>query len=246
MPGPVPAPDVTLHTVGREDGGQRGTKQRELLEHFGLRPSSSVLEIGCGVGRLAYELSDFFDDEGRYTGFDISEVAIAWLNEHYAPVLPNFRFDFVDVANPRFNPAGEQLPDDVRFPYPDAGFDLVVAFEVFMHMERSGVGVYLAEIARVLRPFGRAVVTFMAVYDDANPGRHVGRDFVALGDGVYTRLPDRSGWSLGYHDALIRQMVEDAGLRVDDTIEGSWHHPLEPAGPGLQHGCDVYVVSPTR
>ena len=37
MSGSLPAPDVTLHTVGREDGGNRGRKQRELLEHFGLR-----------------------------------------------------------------------------------------------------------------------------------------------------------------------------------------------------------------
>lgn len=243
MPGPIPAPDVSLHTVGKEDGGQRGPKQRALLEHFGLTPASNLLEIGCGVGRLAYELSDYFEPAGRYTGFDISEAAIDWLNEHYAPALPGFRFDHLDVANPRFNPTGRQEPGEVRFPYPDAGFDLVVAFEVFMHVDRLGVEVYLAEIARVLRPGARAVVTFMAVYDDARPGRYAGRDFVAVGDGVYTRLPDRSGWSLGYHDSLIRQMISEAGLQLDETIEGSWHRPLEPPTPGLQHGCDVYVVA---
>lgn len=244
MSGSLPAPDVSLHTVGREDGGHRGRKQRELLEHFGLRPASSVLEIGCGVGRLAYELADYFEEGGSYAGFDISEVAIEWLNDHYAPVLPNFRFDFIDVSNPRFNPGGREVGGQLRFPHPDAGFDLVCAFEVFMHMERDDVAGYLREVARVLRPGGRAVLTFMAVYDDAEPGRHFGRDFVPLGDGVYTRLPDRTGWSLGYHDDLIRQMVSDGGLRVDDTVEGSWHRPLEEPDDGPQHGCDVYVVSP--
>src|SRR2546422_614400 len=93
---PLPPPDPTLHHVGREDGGQRGVKQRVLLEHFGLRPDTDLLEIGCGVGRLPYELADFFDG-GTYTGFDVSKVAIDWLNEHYATRRSNLRFDFLDV-----------------------------------------------------------------------------------------------------------------------------------------------------
>jgi len=240
----IPPPDPTLHTVGCEDGGRRGGKQLSLLKTFGLRPDSQVLEIGCGVGRLAYELSDYLDSPGRYVGFDISKTAIDWLNEHYAPQLRNFSFDLVDVQNPRFRPDGSMHPQDAAFSYPDDSFDLVVAFEVFMHMDQDGVAAYLRESARVLRPRGRAVVTFMAIYDDENPGRHAGRDFVALGDGVYSRFPDREGWSLGYHDRVIRNMVAEAGLQVTETIEGDWHHPWEEPTLGPHHGCDLYVATP--
>jgi SAM-dependent methyltransferase len=241
----LPPPDPSLHTVGGEDGGQRGEKQVTLLTHFGLTPTTRLLEIGCGVGRLAYELADYLVDGGSYTGFDISETAIAWLNDHYAPRLPNFRFDHLDVHNPRFNPDGNHQPASERFPYADASFDFVCAFEVFMHMERAGVERYLGEIDRVLVPGGRAVVTFMAILDDAAPGGIGGRPFVAVGDGVYTRLPDRQGWSLGYHDRLIREMLGAAGLRLDDTVEGQWHHPFGRAAVegAPWHGCDVYVVS---
>jgi cyclopropane fatty-acyl-phospholipid synthase-like methyltransferase len=232
--------------VGREDGGRRGGKQLDLLRLFGLQPDSHVLEIGCGVGRLAYELSDQLGPTGRYVGFDISATAIGWLDEHYAPRLPNFSFDLVDVHNPRFHPQGDLHPEQAQFPYPDDSFDVVVAFEVFMHMDRDGVATYLHESARVLRPGGRAVLTFMAIYDDAKPGRHAGRDFVPIGDGVYSRFPDREGWSLGYHDRLIREMVGAAGFDVDQTIEGDWHHPWVDPGPGPHHGCDVYVLSRAR
>ena len=213
------------------------------MRMFGLQPDSHVLEIGCGVGRLAYELSDQLDPTGRYVGFDISKTAIDWLNEHYAPQLPNFSFDLVDVRNPRFHPDGTLHPADVPFPYPKRCFDLVVAFEVFMHMDQRGVEAYLHEIARVLRPGGRAVVTFMAIYDDAEPGRHAGRDFVRVGSGVYSRFPDREGWSLGYHDGLIRKMSHDAALEVDQNIEGDWHHPWVEPDPGPHHGCDLYVLT---
>jgi SAM-dependent methyltransferase len=214
-----------------------------LLKLYGLQPDSSVLEIGCGVGRLAYQLSDQLDATGRYVGFDISKTAIDWLNEHYAPKLPNFAFDLFDVRNPRFHPDGSLQPQDASFPYSDDSFDLVVAFEVFMHMDAEGVAAYLRESARVLRPEGRAVVTFMAIYDDATPGRHAGRDFVALGNGVYSRFPDREGWSLGYHDRVIRSMVSEAGFVVEETIEGDWHHPWEDPTPGPHHGCDLYVLT---
>jgi SAM-dependent methyltransferase len=240
---PVPPPDPTLHTVGKEDGGRRGPKQLALLELFGLRPSSHVLEIGCGVGRLAYELSDYLEPDARYVGFDISKTAIDWLNENYAPRLPNFTFDFVDIVNPRFHPEGSLQPGDAAFPYPDDAFDLVVAFEVFMHVEQDGVAAYLEQGARVLRPGGRAVMTFVAIYDDANPGRHAGRDFVRIREGVYSRFPDREGWSIGYHDDLIRQMVGQAGFEVVQSIEGDWHHPWEEPTPGPHHGCDLYVLT---
>jgi len=157
--------------------------------------------------------------------------------------LSNFSFDLADVRNPRFHPDGTRHAADAPFPYPDDSFDLVVAFEVFMHMEREGIAAYLRESARVLRPGGRAVVTFMTIYDDDKPARHAGRDFVAVGDGVYSRFPDRDGWSLGYHDRVVRDMVTEAGFEVDESIEGDWHHPWEEPTPGPHHGCDLYALT---
>jgi SAM-dependent methyltransferase len=239
----LPPPDPGLHTTGKEDGGQRGGKQRGLLEHFGLEPASDLLEVGCGIGRLAYELADFVVPPGSYTGFDISETAIDWLNQNYAPLLPNFTFDFLDVQNPRFHPDGAVTSTEASFPYPDDSFDMVCAFEVFMHMEPEGVCSYLNEVARVLRPSGRAVVTFMMILNPDRPGRHAGRAFVPVGDGVYSRFPERSGWSMGYLDRVIREMVSGAALSVDEAIEGTWHYPWGRPDPGVEHGCDLYVLS---
>ena len=93
----LPLPDPALHDVGLDDGGQRGAKQVRLLEHVGLTPAADLLEIGCGLGRLAYELATYFDG-GSYTGFDISAEAIDWLNAEYAPRLPGFEATGYDVA----------------------------------------------------------------------------------------------------------------------------------------------------
>ncbi len=229
--------------VGGDEGGQRGPNQLALLEHFGLQPSSAVLEIGCGLGRLAYELSWFLNFDGNYTGFDIAPDAIAWLNENYAPVLPGFRFDLLDVQNPRFHAAAGKHAHEVRFPYPDAAYDIVCAFEVFMHIPLNGVRNYLNEVARVLKPGGRAVLTFQAIWEHETEPVLDGRPFVDIGGGVHTRFPESTGLSMAYKADLLRGLFRECGLEQVEEIEGLWHSPwtARPAGTPV-HKCDVFTV----
>jgi SAM-dependent methyltransferase len=238
----LPRPDPSLHWAGTEVYGGRGLKQRQLLEHFGLQRSSQLLEIGCGIGRLAYELASFFDEDGRYTGFDIAPEPIAWLNEHYAPQLPGFRFDLVEVRNRSFKVTDGAAASEFRFPYPDAAFDMVCAFEVFMHLPLEGVRNYIDEIVRVLRPGGTAVLTFMAIWEHEVEPVHGGRPFVAVGDGVHTRFPDEEGVGMGYGVELIRKLFHDVGLEPVTEIEGTWHSPSSLPPPGLAHACDLFAV----
>jgi SAM-dependent methyltransferase len=228
--------------VGADDDGRRGPKQLALLEHFGLVPSADVLEVGCGLGRLAYELASFLDDDGTYAGFDIAPAAIDWLNVEYAPRLPGFRFDVLDVHNTRYRPDGADPPEQVRFPYDDARFDVACAFEVFMHLPLAGVTNYLAEIARVLRPGGLAVVTFMVVYPDETEPRHAGRTFVPIADGVYTRFPDRAAMSMAYDLGVVRRLLAGVGLEEVAVIKGHWHTPLRAVVEHPAHNCDLFAA----
>jgi SAM-dependent methyltransferase len=240
--GDLPLPDPGLHDVGDDDEGRRGPKQLALLEHFGLTPAADVLEVGCGLGRLAYELASYLDDTATYAGFDIAPAAIAWLEAEYAPRLPGFRFDLLDVQNTRYRPNGAAAPEAVRFPYDDDTFDVACAFEVFMHLPLDGVTNYLDEIARVLRPGGLAVVTFMAIYPDETEPRHAGRPFVSVGDGVHTRFPERSGMSMGYDVGLVRRLLAGAGLDEVGAVKGRWHTPLRTDLPEPNHNCDLFAA----
>ncbi|MFZ6002807.1 MAG: class I SAM-dependent methyltransferase [Actinomycetota bacterium] len=240
--GELPLPDPGLHVVGGDDGGQRGPKQLGLLQHFGLHRSSDVLDVGCGLGRLAYELASHLDSDGSYSGLDIAPPAIDWLNANYAPRLPGFRFDLLDVHNERFRPEGSEQPEAVRFPFDDAQFDVACAFEVFMHLPLAGVANYLDEMARVLRSGGLAVITFMAIYPEEEEPRHAGRPFVHVGGGVHTRFPDRSGTSMGFRVELIRDMLTVAGLEEVASIKGQWHSPWVDLGNTPAHNCDLFAA----
>jgi SAM-dependent methyltransferase len=202
-----------------------------------------VLEIGCGVGWLAYDLAGQLDDAGSYVGFDVSPPAIGWLNEHLAPRLSNFQFDLVDARNPRYRPDDGARAEEISFPYADRQFDLVCAFGVFMHIDQPGIERYLAEIARVLQGGCPALLSFMAVTALDDAPRNGPRAYVEVEPGVYTSRPDRVGWSLAFDDALIRAMIERAGLLLVACEEGAWHGRRQSGGDAVP-GADLYVVSP--
>ena len=234
-------PDTSLHPVGGVSG-ERGPNQLRFLEHWGLRPSSQVLEIGCGVGRLAYQLATYLENGGTYAGFDISPKAINWLNENYAPLLTNFRFDLVDVRNVRYRPRRGTAAESIRFPYQDQQFDVACALAVFMHMQLPEIAHYFEEISRVLKPDGFGVATFRSVGDGEQPPPARGRDWVRVDDGVYSIFPETPGRSLAYDDALIRETIAGAGMEIVECVAGSWHGgPVDPAGPPAL-GADAYIV----
>lgn len=240
---------MSIHAIGlgRNEQGLAGRRENQLalLRRFGLQPTSRVLEIGCGVGWLAYDLASYLDDAGSYVGFDVSPEAIGWLNEHLAPRLPNFRFDLVDARNPRYRPQGALAADELSFPYADDQFDLVCAFGVFMHLDKDAIDRYLHEIARVIEARRPALLNFMALAPSDTLPRNGRRSYVAVEPGVYTNRPDREGWSLAYDDELIRRMLAGAGLTLLRFERGAWHG--DPRSNAAKHvpGADLYVVAKT-
>jgi SAM-dependent methyltransferase len=238
----LPRADPSVHTVGKNHSGDVGRNQLTLLRHCGLQPQSHMLEVGCGVGRLVYELAAFLD-EGSYVGFDISPNAIAWLDEHYAPMLPNYRFDLLDVHNLRYHREGTVSAAQVRWPYANDQFDFACAFSVFTHMQAPDVANYLVELARVLAPAGTGVITCHSVQPDDPHLLFKGRaPMVAVAEGVYTTSADVPEYAIAFDDALIKQMIDAARLTIVDYIPARWRRSATKGVPVV--GQDTFVVSP--
>ena len=242
----LPLPDEDLHDVGPDtETLGRAKRQRQLLEHWGFDKDKDLLEIGCGIGRLAYELANYLD-AGSYTGFDIGEKPVKWLKQNYGKVLPNYRFDLIDVKNARYRPKKGKSAEDVRFPYDDDRFDFSCSFAVFMHMRLPEIANYMREAKRVLRPGGRAVLTMTAITENdlAKPELPIlgNNRFVPIGDGVYAKRPDRPTFGLGFDRGLLARTLEDAGFEIVDFTEGTWRTPEVLDAPIPIVGGDVFVV----
>jgi len=140
--------------------------QTYLIGKSQLFPDAHVLDVGCGIGRIARVLTKHLGNSGRYEGFDIIRDSIDWCREAYRDYR-NFRFTHADIYNSRYNRDGKLRARDFVFPYDDNSFDVVFLTSVFTHMLPEDVGHYMEQMARVLRPGGRSVATYFLLNPEA-------------------------------------------------------------------------------
>ena len=85
-----------------------GEEWSMLLRVYGeIARDSAVLEIGCGLGRIAFPLRFILSSEGSYDGFEICQNKITFLQQNFQPLYPNFRFVWANVHNTYYNPSGQ-------------------------------------------------------------------------------------------------------------------------------------------
>src|SRR5437763_9723199 len=112
-------------------GGEQNYAEvnEEFMKYFvdlgGLKRSSHVLDVGCGIGVTASRLTKFLSPEGSYDGFDIVKVGVHWAARHITRRFRNFHFTHADVFNKHYNPKGKLNPDHFSFPYEESRFDFV-------------------------------------------------------------------------------------------------------------------------
>ena len=77
-----------------------GEEWSMLLRVYGhVKRDSSILEIGCGLGRVAFPLRYVLSSDGSYDGFEICQHKVAFLESTFHRLYPNFRFVWADVHN---------------------------------------------------------------------------------------------------------------------------------------------------
>jgi SAM-dependent methyltransferase len=221
----------------------------EFLNHFvelgGLKPDDTVLDVGCGIGRMALPLTGYLSSKGQYWGFDIVDDGIEWCNQNISPRCPNFHFAKADVRNPVYNPDGGRAAHRYRFPYETGHFDFVFATSVFTHMLPGGVANYLSEISRVLRPGGRCLCTFFILGQQAmervdlsasrHQFRHEGPGYVS----VSKHEPEKA---VAYDEPSLRATYDDCGLEIVEPVHyGAWS-----GRTGCRSGQDIIVAVNVR
>jgi ubiquinone/menaquinone biosynthesis C-methylase UbiE len=136
------AMDAILTGVsGTREFEERGLRDAEILRKF-VSPDSTVLDLGCGIGRVDKYLSPHCK---RLFAIDVSDRMLA-LAKRRLTGLPNIEL---------YRNNGRDLSE-----FPDKTFDLVFALLVFHHLDRKDALTYLQEIIRVLKRDGIGYVQF--------------------------------------------------------------------------------------
>jgi SAM-dependent methyltransferase len=161
---PIPPPGRNQSAPKDTDFLGLGIGLVKVLIRFGLHPNSAVLDIGCGVGRLALPLTQYLDERGRYFGFDINLDAISWCHENIHPRYSNFRFAVLNAKNNHYRNQyefGQQSLDETALPIPiNEMFDQAAAFSVFTHLLWPEVEWYFRKVPARLKSGGTFVSTW--------------------------------------------------------------------------------------
>lgn len=125
-----------------QGGRQAAAELIEALAGAGAGTSSftAVLDFGCGSGRVLPWMAAQLGAR-RCAGCDVDAEAVAWAGRHH-PGL--------ELVASRSEPP---------LPWPAGSFDLIYSISVFSHLDEPGQDRWLAELARLLGPGGRAVLT---------------------------------------------------------------------------------------
>lgn len=230
---------------GREDriGGKRAygewchvagifqTLMYQLLEN---KTGNRILDVGCGNGLLGIPAEPFVGGNGEYMGIDVNQEYINFCKSHYD--FPNYTFIHHNVKNPVY--ADGQPDQREKWPVESGSLDLVTALSVWTHLREEDALFYMKEVARVLKPGKKAMITFFYLnpeyyhsLDKRNdaPGQyHMTNqdqwvfDKNAYGSQHWFCVYDVPEKAMGVDEQGMKMLAKEANLDISTVYNGNW------------------------
>lgn len=121
--------------------------QIDSLIALGMKPRHSLLDIGCGPGRLAVKAVPYLDD-GKYFGLDPYPPYVRMGKKILEKVATGKQFQLLE------SPASSLKKLNVKFDY-------AMAASVFTHMPVDEISLCLSSLKSVMRPTGKFLFTYV-------------------------------------------------------------------------------------
>lgn len=231
-----------------------GIFQTIIYQSLDRKTGNNILDAGCGTGLLGIASEPFVAQGGNYTGIDVMTEDIRFCREHYP--FDNYHFIHMDVGNPTY--AAKQSSELKPWPIDNGSQDLVTALSVWTHLNERDARFYMKEVSRVLKPGGKAIITFFCLdgeYENSLPGRtnEKGRfhntpqtdwifDINAYGSENWftTKLVNQPEDAIAVTKAGIDLLLSEADLRIAKYYPGNWK---EKPGVFFQ---DIFVLEKAK
>ena len=115
-------------------------QRQHTLNKLSAKRGEQILDVGCGVGFLSYEIALQTGDSGRISGIDQNSEMIRHANKRCE-----------SLRNTEFSEANAE-----DLPFPEKYFDAACCTQVLLYV--NDVAQVLSGIRRVLKPAGRIII----------------------------------------------------------------------------------------
>jgi ubiquinone/menaquinone biosynthesis C-methylase UbiE len=136
-----PLDEAMSRAVGGGGYEHIGQIEAAIVNYAGLRDGNSLIDLGCGSGRLASALGKEMSID--YCGTDVVKSLLEYAKKKSPK---NYKF----ILNRALN-----------IPLPDDSSDMATAFSVFTHLLHHESYIYLEDLRRVVRPGGIVIFSFL-------------------------------------------------------------------------------------
>ena len=219
---PQGVPPKGKTAISHEDYLKQGERFLAYFQELaGLKPEHSILEAGCGTGRIALTLTRYVNEKGSYNGFDSIKSRIDWCNKNITAKYPNFRFQYIG-----YNTVSNKGDSgNFTFPYTEGKFDFVFVSLDFTHMMPKETEHYIEEISRVMKRGAMCMMSFFIINcesEDMMIKRPTQMNF-PYNKGLY-RLHSLHGKNkyVAYDEEWLLEKLSTAGLKMEIIKYGEW------------------------
>jgi SAM-dependent methyltransferase len=229
-PYPLP-PDNLRDGLGVGDFYKTGETIVAALKQLArFSPSDQILDVGCGLGRVAWPLARELGPDGRYDGFDTAAPYIDWCNNGLPLDPQRVNFHHVDVYSSVYNPGGRITGENLVFPWPDQTFTLTIATSLFTHLSASGTVNYLREIHRTLKKGGRLFASFFVLDPESlelMATRETSPSFIEVFQEGRISDPGSPDAAIAFNIDWLHLAFLDVGYTIDAFVPGLWRQPAD-------------------
>lgn len=202
-----------------------------IEKYTNLASSESILDMGCGCGRIAAALTQYVAPKSRYLGIDIVPGLIDFARAFITPRFPSFHFALLDESNTSYDSWRRERDDigiaNLAEAVPAQSIDLAISVSLFTHLDFAPALAMLTSIRNGLKNDGRVFMTAFVLDATAREGIDARRTAFSFNHRtpsgkLFAEKNDDPTFAVAYDGLLLDELIGSGGFQLEHRVRGYW------------------------